>query len=207
MDGLRDGDQPAEDLLEALTCVRSDGREVSLRELPLAEILRARETVRAEEIALRVPDGRRVSVLLNASPIHSEEGVLTSFTVTLQDMTPLAAVRGSITTLLEAANELDPAEMAQFFHIIRYQSDQMRHLIGDLLDVARIETGALPVDPEPTDLRLLVDEAGSGFVTGGAGNALDVELAEDLPSVLADRLRIDQVLGNLFSNAAGYSPD
>ena len=54
-----------------------------------------------------------------------------------------------MTTLLEAAGDLDPAETAQFHRIIRDQSDQMRFLIGDLLDVARIETGTLPVDPEP----------------------------------------------------------
>ncbi len=229
VDGLRDREQPAEDLLEVVTCVRSDGREVSLRELPLAEVLSAGETVRAEEIVLRVPDGRSVSVLLNATPIHSEDGNLASFMVTMQDMTPLeelerlcaeflamvshelrtplAAVKGSVTTLLEAAGELDPAEMVQFFRIIRDQSDHMRYLIGDLLDVARIETGSLPVDPEPSELRELVDEAGTRFVTGGAANALTVELAEGLPPVMADRRRIVQVLSNLLSNAAGYSPD
>ncbi len=83
----------------------------------------------------------------------------------------------------------------------------MQYLIGDLLDVARIETGAKPVDPEPSELRLLVDEARSRFVTGGAGNPLDVEMAADLPMVMADRRRIIQVLGNLLSNAAGYSSD
>ena len=63
--------------------------------------------------------------------------------------TPLASIKGSVTTLLEAASELDPAEMTQFFRIIRDQSDQMRYLIGDLLDVARIETGSLSVAPGP----------------------------------------------------------
>ena len=82
-----------------------------------------------------------------------------------------------------------------------------RYLIGDLLDVAHIETGSLPVDPEPVDVHTLVDEAQSRFVSRGAGNALNVELAEDLPLVMADRWRIVQVLGNLLSNAAGYSPD
>ena len=229
VDGLREEDQPAEELLDVMTCVRSDGREVSLREFPLAELLSSGEMVRAEEIALRVPDGRSVSVLLNATPIYGEDGQLVSFVVTLQDMTPLeeqerlraeflamvshelrtplAAVKGSITTLLEAANELDPAEMTQFFHIIRDQSDQMRFLIGDLLDVARIETGTLPVDPEPTDLQTLVDEAGARFRSGEARNTLHVELAEDLPLVMADRRRMVQVLGNLLSNAAGYSPE
>ena len=229
VDSLRDGDQPVEDLLDVVTCVRSDGREVSLREFPLAELFRSGETVRAEEIVLRVSDGRSVSALLNATPIHAEDGRVASFVVTLQDMTPLeeqerlraeflamvshelrtplTSIKGSITTLLEAAGELDPAETAQFHRIIRDQSDQMRHLIGDLLDVARIQTGALPVAPEPADVRLLVEESGSRFRSGDAENPLDVELADDLPLVMADRLRIVQVLSNLLSNAAAYSPE
>ena len=227
--GLLDGEQAAEDLLDVVTCVRGDGREVSLREFPLAELFRTGETVRAEEITLRVPDGRSVSVLLNATPIHADDGRVASFVVTLQDLTPLeaqerlraeflamvshelrtplAAVKGSVTTLLEAAGDLDPAETAQFHRIIRDQSDQMRFLIGDLLDVARIETGTLPVDPEPSDIRALVEEAGSRFQSGDARNSLHLELAEYLPMVLADRRRVVQVLGNLLSNAAGYSPE
>ena len=54
-----------------MTCVRGDGREVSLKDFPLAELFRSGATVRAEEIALRVPDGRSVRVLPNATPIHS----------------------------------------------------------------------------------------------------------------------------------------
>ena len=83
----------------------------------------------------------------------------------------------------------------------------MRYLIGDLLDVARIETGSLPVDSEPADVHALVEEAQSRFLSGGAENAMNAELAEDLPLVMADRRRIVQVLSNLLSNAAGYSPE
>ena len=229
VEGLLDEGQDAEDILDAVTCVRGDGREVSLREFPLAGLLSSGETVRAEEIALRAPGGRSVSALLNATPIRSEDGQVVSFVVTLQDMTPLeeqerlraeflamvshelraplAAVKGSVTTLLEAARELDPAETAQFHHIIREQSDQMRHLIGDLLDVGRIEAGNLQVEPEPSELRALVDEVGSRFQSGDARNPLEVELPPDLPPVMADRRRIIQVLSNLISNAAGYSPE
>ena len=229
VDSLREAGQPAEDLLDLVTCVRGDGRAVSLRELPLAELFSSGETVRAEEITLRVPDGRSVSALLNATPIRSEDGRVTSFVVTLQDLAPLAeqerlraeflamvshelrmplaAVKGSITTLLEGAGDLDPAETAQFHRIIRDQSDQMRFLIADLLDVARIETGALPVDPEPVEAHALVEDAVSRFLAGDDRNPLEVELADDLPMVMADRRRIVQVLGNLLSNAAGYSPE
>ena len=229
VDGLRDDDQPPEDLLEVLTCVRSDGREVSLREFPLAELFRSGETVRAEEIALRVPDGRSISLLCNATPIHADDGRPVSFVVTLQDLTPLeeqerlraeflamvshelrmplTSVMGAGATLLNAAADLDPAEMRQFHRIIVDRAEHMRYLIGDLLDVARIETGALPVDPEPTDLRPLVEEAGGRFRSGDARNPLEVELAGDLPQVMADRRRIVQVLANLLSNAAAYSPE
>ena len=219
----------AEQLLEVLTFRRADGREVSLQEFPLAQGLMTGETVRAEEIVLLAPDGRSVTTLVNATPIFSEDGEVESVVVTLQDMTPmedlerlraeflgmvshelrtpLAAIKGSADTLLENASELDPAEMTQFFRIIRDQSENMRHLIGDLLDVARIETGTLPVSPEPVDVTVLVDEARSRFQSGGGRNNLQIDLPPDLPRVLADRRRVVQVLNNLLSNAARHSSE
>ena len=217
----------AEQLLEVLTFRRADGREVSLEQFPLSQGLSTGETVRAEEIVLQAPDGRSVTTLVNSTPILSEEGAVESVVVTLQDMTPLedlerlraeflgmvshelrtplTSIKGSADTLLEAASELDPAEMAQFFKIIRDQSENMRHLIGDLLDVARIETGTLPVAPEPVEVAVLVDEARSRFQSGGDRSSLKIDLPPGLPRVLADRRRIVQVLNNLLSNAARHS--
>ena len=219
----------AEQLLEVLTFRRADGREVSLQEFPLSQGLMTGETVRAEEIVLKAPDGRSVTTLVNATPIFSEDGEVESVVVTLQDMTPmedlerrraeflgmvshelrtpLAAIKGSADTLLEASAALDPAEMTQFFRIIRDQSENMRHLIGDLLDVARIETGTLPVSPEPVEVTVLVDEARSRFQSGGGRNNLQIDLPPDLPRVLADRRRVVQVLNNLLSNAARHSSE
>ena len=79
------------------------------------------------------------------------------------------AVRDSLSALLEAEGQLEPVETALFHRIIRDLSDQMRQLIGDLLDVARIETGTLPVTPEPTDLRALVEDAVGRFLAGMPG--------------------------------------
>ena len=77
VDTLREPGQPTEDLLEVITFKRADGQEVSLREFPLAKLLSAGgETLRAEEIVLRVSDGRSVTVLLNATPIHSDDGTV-----------------------------------------------------------------------------------------------------------------------------------
>ena len=217
----------AEQLLDMLTFRRADGREISLEEFPLAQALSTGETVRAEEIVLQAPGGGSVTTLVNATPIRSEQGEVVSVVVTLQDMTPLeelerlraeflgmvshelrtplAAIKGSAATLTEAASDLDPAEMLQFFRIIGEQADHMQGLIGDLLDVARIETGGLSVAPAPADLATLVDEARSRFQSGGGRSNLRIDLSPRLPLVMADRRRIVQVLNNLLSNAAWNS--
>ena len=229
MDGLRTPDRPPEHLLEILTIRRADGREVSLEDLPMAQALSAGETVRAEEVVFRVPDGRSVTALINATPIRSDEGEVESFVVTMQDMTPLeelerlraeflamvshelrtplATVRGSVSTLLDDSSDMHPAEVRQFHRIIFEQTDRMRLLIADLLDVARIETGTLSVSAEPTDLAALTGEAGNSFRLGGYRHNLRIDVPPGLPWVMADRSRIVQVLGNLLANAARHSPE
>ena len=82
----------------------------------------------------------------------------------------------------------------------------MNDLVADLLDVARIETGALAVLPEPAEAVVLVDRARNAFSGGGGRNPLEIDVAANLPLVLADRRRVAQVLGNLLSNAARHSP-
>ena len=221
--------RPLEELLEIATCRRADGREVSLAEFPLAEQMSIAETVRAEEITLSVPDGRRVTTLVNATPIQSADGAVESLVVTLQDLapleeierlraeflgtvshelrTPLTSIKGSAATLLESSPKLDPAERREFYRIIHEQADHMRGLIGDLLDHGRIVTGTLSVSPEPTEVASLVDQARNTFLSGAGGRAMRIDLPEDLPRVMADRARVAQVLGNLFSNAARHSPE
>ena len=225
-DLLRPG-HSLEQLLEVLTFRRADGREVSLKEFPLAQVLSMGETVRAEEIVVQVPDGRSVTTLVNVTPIYSEEGAVESVVATVQDMTPqeklerlraeflgmvshelrvpLTSIKGAITTLLASSTGLDPVEMRQFYRIIDHQTDRMRDLISDLLDVTRIETGSLSVTPEPTDVASLIDEARNTFLSGGGRNTIAMDLPLDLPWIMVDRRRIVQVLNNLLSNAARYS--
>ena len=229
VDGLREPDQSPEQLLEVVSVRRADGREVSLDELHLVEALSQAETVRAEEIVMQVPDGRSVTALVNATPIRSEEGEVDSFVVTLQDMEPLreqerlraeflamvshelrmplTSIKGSAATVLGGSASMERAEVVQFFRIIDLQADRMHDLIGGLLDVARIETGTLSVDPKPTDVYSLAQEAGNALLGGRARNSLAIDLPADLPWVMADRGRIIEVLGNLLSNAARHSAE
>ena len=68
LEGLLEPGLPLEELMELLMVRRADGREISLDEFPLEEVFSAGEMVRAEELVLQVPDGRSVTVLVNATP-------------------------------------------------------------------------------------------------------------------------------------------
>ena len=229
VEGLRTPGEPVEQLLQVIAWRRADGREVSLSEFPLQAQFASPETVRAEEIELSVPDGRSVRVLVNATFVPTGDGTAGSVVVTLQDLAPLeeidrmrteflalvghelrqplAAIKGSATTLLEAKEGLDPAEARAFHRIIAEQADHMRGLVADLLDAGRIEAGALSVAPEPTELAALIERVRIAFIGGGARHAVAVDLPPDLPLVMADRRRVAQVLTNLLANAARHSPD
>ena len=228
-EGLSKPGQSPEQLLETITYRRADGRKISLNEFPLAQELSAATAVRAEEIVLEVPDGRGVKTLINATPIRSADGEVDSMVVTMQDLAPLeelersrteflslvshelqaplTSIKGSTVTVLEACPSLEMAEMLQFFHIIDEQADHMRGLISDLLDAGRIETGTLSVNPEPTEVANLVEQARNTFLSGGGKHTVLIDLPPNLPPVLADRRRIVQVLNNLFSNASRHAPE
>ena len=74
VEGLRLPGRSLEQLPDVLTFRRADGQEVSLEKLGMAQALSTGETLRAEEIVLEVPDGRRVRTLINATPIRSGDG-------------------------------------------------------------------------------------------------------------------------------------
>ena len=229
VEGLRTPGHPPEQLLEVITCRRSDGREVALAEFPMEQVITGAATVRAEEVVLSVPDGRNITILVNATPIRAADGTVESMVVTMQDLAPLqelerlrtdflgmvshelraplAAIKGSAATVLGTSRALDRAEVRQFFRIIEAQADHMDNLISDLLDAGRIEAGTLSVDPEPAEVASLVDEARITFLSGGVRQTIRIDLPPDLPRVMADTRRIVQVLNNLFSNASRHAPD
>ena len=221
--------QSAEQLLEVITYRRADGREIALEQFPLARALSGAETVRAEEIVLTTPDGRSITTLINATPIHAEDGAVASVVVTMQDLAPLeelerqraeflgmvshelrvplTSIKGSTGALLGTSRQFAPAETREFIRIVDDQADRMIGLIADLLDAGRIDTGTLSVSPEPSEVAALVDRARTTFLSGGARHTVTIDLSPDLPRVMADRQRVEQVLNNLLANAARQAPE
>ena len=207
---------------------RTDGKQYEDGDRPLARALGRGEVVRAEEILLNRPDGRTLTILVNATPIYSDDGSIVSAVAVIQDMTPLeemermrneflamvshelrgplTTIKGSAATVLSTTRPFSPAETRSFFRTIDQQADLLSDLVSNLLDVTKIEAGALVVDPQPTDVEVLVEEAVNSFLHGGSQQPVQVDLPPDLPPILADSQRVAQVLNNLLSNASKYSP-
>ena len=206
---------------------RADGEKYEGQERPLARALDRGEVVRAEEILFDLPDGRKVTTLINATPIYSDDGEIVSAVAVIQDMTPLEEVerlrreflamvshelrtpltmiKGCTGVVLGSSSPPTNSEMLQYFRMIDEQSDYLRDLVNNLLDMTQIEAGALSVTLEPTDVETIVDEARMAFVRQGQRNPVEVGLSPNLPQISADRKRIVQVLNNLLSNASKYS--
>ncbi|MDI6858365.1 MAG: ATP-binding protein [Dehalococcoidia bacterium] len=126
--------------------------------------------------------------------------------VTHELKTPLAAIKGSAATALSSRISLDPSEVQDLFQIINEQADRLRDLADNLLDMTRIEAGSLSINPEPTDLRTVLNEARTIFVRSGRSQDISIDVPPALPLVRADRRRIVQVLTNILNNAAKFSP-
>ena len=217
-------------LLEVMPVRRADGSDIPIEELPTTKALKTGKTVLADEVVIHPPEGRQIRALVNARPVRGDDGNIVSVIATLQDITPLeemkrqrmdflsnlshelraplTSIKGSAATMLSSPYPLHNAETRQLLRLIDEQSDHMRRLISDLVDVTHIEAGTLSVDPEPTDVETLLHDVTVANAFGGAKDSgIDVYVPLALPRVMADRRRITQVLDNLLANVAGYSPE
>jgi signal transduction histidine kinase len=121
--------------------------------------------------------------------------------------TPLGLIKGYAGTLLQPELVRDEATRQEFLTVIDEETDRLTELVGNLLDMSRIEAGTLRVDVHPTDMRKLLTECGARLLARepSRGSNLLLDLDEALPFALADPRRITQVVDNLLTNAARYS--
>ncbi len=127
-------------------------------------------------------------------------------TVSHELRTPLASIKGFATTLLRQDVVWDENTRREFLAIIDEESDRLSELIGNLLDMSRIEAGTLRMEPEATDLGPIIHETVAKFQVMSQRHQIQVSLPPALPLVWADPRRVHQVLRNLVENAIKYSP-
>ena len=121
--------------------------------------------------------------------------------------TPLGFIKSYATTLLREDTPIDPQTRRHFLEIIDEETDKLEHMIDELLDASRLQAGRLPIEPKPIALGELVTHAAERArpKLDESGHTLSVRLPDDDIAVLADSLRVEQVLDNLLENADRYS--
>jgi two-component system sensor histidine kinase KdpD len=120
--------------------------------------------------------------------------------------TPLATIKISASTLGNPSADIGVDERHELLALIDDQVDRLNRLVTNLLDVSRVQSGALELHREPIAVVDLVTEARRGLGLAGGGGRVTTDLPEDLPLVDVDHLLIGQVLTNLLENASRYAP-
>lgn len=117
--------------------------------------------------------------------------------------TPLTTIKGYMEGLMDGVLPANDETYQQIYH----EADRLQRLVNDLQELSRVEAGAYDLNPAPVDVSKIIENALNRFKLPFVEKGVDLlsDLPEDLPPVLADEDRINQVLTNLIGNALMYT--
>lgn len=152
-----------------------------------------------------------VAIFNDITEIRSIERMKTAFvsTVSHELRTPLTSIKGFISTLLQDTEGFYDAEtIHEFYTIIDRECDRLTRLINDLLNVSRIEAGrALDLNPVPVHIADVVEKVVAAQKSYTSKHEFSIKMDADIPTIVADMDKVDQILTNLINNAVKYSPN
>ncbi|MCU1501039.1 MAG: kdpD 1 [Ilumatobacteraceae bacterium] len=118
---------------------------------------------------------------------------------------PLTTIRTISSELRDGADRFDPDTRDLLLGRVVDESDRLQRIVGNLLSVSRVDAGSLVPSLEPEPIGPILRRCTARLDRGGA-HPLVVDVAADLPEVLADAVQIDQVVSNLVENALRHAP-
>jgi signal transduction histidine kinase len=124
-------------------------------------------------------------------------------TVAHELRSPLTGVKGFVTTLLNKWERLNDEQKQLMLRTVHADSERLSRLITELLDVARIDTGRLPLYPRETDVVAIVRRA-VGSVAAGTSRPVGATYADAQVTVFADPDKLSQVVTNVVDNAVRH---
>jgi two-component system sensor histidine kinase KdpD len=121
--------------------------------------------------------------------------------------TPLVSITGALTSLDEQADSLNEENRKSLVVTAREEADRLNRLVGNLLSMTRIESGAIKLHLEPGDIQDVVGTALEQLGNRVANHRVRASIPADFPLVPMDFTLIVQVLVNILENAVKYSPE
>jgi two-component system sensor histidine kinase KdpD len=171
-------------------------------ECRLLDALSDQSAIAIERVRL-VEDMDRVKRTLETDRLRS--ALLTSISHDLK--TPLAAILGAGGTLRDLSRSLSKAQKAELVTTIIEESERLNRFIANLLDMTRLESGALTPHAAPCELGEVVGSALRRADKILARHHVEVAIAPSLPMLEADAVLLEQALFNILDNAAKYAPE
>jgi two-component system, OmpR family, sensor histidine kinase KdpD len=199
-----------------LPCLRPDQADV---EIPISETLvlamRGRPLPATDRrvlgafaayAAAALEQGRLTAAAEAARPIAEADRMRTALLAAVSHdlRTPLASAKAAVTSLRSSDVEWDAEDHDELLATADESLDKLSRLVDNLLDMSRLQAGALALFPRPADLSEIV--ARSLDDLGPAARAVTVDIPDDLPEVAVDPGILERVIANLTANALRYSP-
>jgi two-component system sensor histidine kinase KdpD len=176
-------------------------RPIEPERLHLLETLAGLIALAVERVQLAA-EAARIRVQMETEKLRSS--LLSAVSHDLR--TPLSVVTGAASTLLDGSDTIEPALRRELLKSILGEAAHLNRLVANLLDMTRLEAGALEVNKQWQSVEEIVGTALARLPQQLQGHTVATHLQPDLPFVPMDEVLIEQVLVNLLENAAKYSP-
>ncbi|WIG60305.1 MAG: Two-component system sensor histidine kinase [Ktedonobacterales bacterium] len=204
------------------------GNPLSYQNDPVVRTIEMGKATVNHELILLARDGERVYVSVTAAVVRAAQGQPVSCVLNVRDITrsreseelrntfvsvvshelqtPIAIIKGYASTLAREDAHWDTATLRARLQAIEEESDRLNHLLGNMLYASRISAGGLTMERTDLDLAEVTRSVVRRFKARSPDRDINVRLPAQVPLVLADRERIEEVLLNLLDNAVKYSP-
>lgn len=156
---------------------------------------------------LRHPDGRLFAILLGMRTamerLRAEKAMAEVITTVAHELrSPVASITGFTDSLLRHWDRVGDDDKRVMLETVKADAERVTRLVGELLDISRIDAGSLPIRPRQVDVEaMLSGQVARRVASGEDPDRFRVEVAEDLPELCADPDRLEQVVTNLVDNA------
>jgi signal transduction histidine kinase len=185
---------------------------------PVLSLTRATEHVAAGRYDVEIPEmhgSDEISLLAErfrgmVEKLSEAERLKRSFlmSVTHELRTPLTAIRGHVEALREGI-VTDPDQVSTSLEVIAAETDRLERLVGDVLDLAKLQAHRFTVRHEEVDMGRVLDQAYGAFAEEARRREIDYRVSAEgeAPVIVSDGDRVLQVISNLLSNAFRWTPD
>ncbi len=144
------------------------------------------------------------SAQLHAETEQMRSGLLSAVSHDLR--TPLATITGAASSLRAQKGSLDPEAQQSLLECIEQEADRLNRLVSNLLEITRIESGAIVPKRDAFPLEEIVGAALNRMDAALSSHPVHVNIPDDLPLLYVDDVLLEQVFINLLDNAARYTP-